>query len=197
MRLENICKSYRSHDGSFVKVFENLLLDLPEGNVYCITGPSGCGKTTLLNIIAGVLEPDSGTVVFEDKEKGPVSYLFQEPRLLPWRSVLENCTLVCDDTERARHFLELAGLGEKTGRFPSELSGGERQRVAFARAFCYRSNVILMDEPFQNLDDNLKRNLASVFFNMLDNDRRTVIWASHDLGLARTHAKRIVDLTSR
>ena len=197
MRLENLSKSFQSHDGGLVRVFENLSLDMPAGCVYCITGPSGCGKTTLLNMIAGVLEPDSGTVVFEDSEKGPVSYLFQEPRLLPWRTVLENCTLVCDDSERALHFLELAGLSDKAGRFPSELSGGERQRAAFARAFCYKSNVILMDEPFQNLDAELKRNLASVFFSMLAKDSRTVVWASHDLELARICAKRIINLTSR
>ena len=197
MRLENLSKSFQSHDGGLVRVFENLSLDMPAGGVYCITGPSGCGKTTLLNMIAGVLEPDSGTVVFEDSEKGPVSYLFQEPRLLPWRTVLENCTLVCDDSERALHFLELAGLSDKAGRFPSELSGGERQRAAFARAFCYKSNVILMDEPFQNLDAELKRNLASVFFSMLAKDSRTVVWASHDLELARICAKRIINLTSR
>jgi len=197
LRLENLSKSFQSHDGGLVRVFENLSLDMPAGGVYCITGPSGCGKTTLLNMIAGVLEPDSGTVVFEDSEKGPVSYLFQEPRLLPWRTVLENCTLVCDDSERALHFLELAGLSDKAGRFPSELSGGERQRAAFARAFCYKSNVILMDEPFQNLDAELKRNLASVFFSMLAKDSRTVVWASHDLELARICAKRIINLTSR
>ena len=195
MRLENISKTYKSLDGSTVKVFENFSLDMPEGGVYCITGPSGCGKTTLLNIIAGVVEPDCGQVVFEDGEKGPVSYLFQEPRLLPWRTVLENCKLVCDDEERARGFLELAGLGDKAGRFPFELSGGERQRAAFARAFCHKSNVILMDEPFQNLDDDLKRNLASVFFRMLAKDRRTVVWVSHDLELAQICAKRIINIS--
>lgn len=197
MRLENLGKSFQSHDGALVRVFENLSLDMPAGGVYCITGPSGCGKTTLLNMVAGVLQPDRGKVVFEENEKGPVSYLFQEPRLLPWRTVLENCTLVCDDPDRARHFLELAGLSDKAGRFPSELSGGERQRASFARAFCYKSNVILMDEPFQNLDEELKRNLSSVFFGMLEKDRRTVIWVSHDLELAGTYAKRIINLTSR
>ena len=197
MKLENISKSFKSHDGSTVKVFENFSLNLPQGGVYCITGPSGCGKTTLLNIVAGVLKPTGGKVIFEDGEKGPVSYLFQEPRLLPWRTVLENCTLVCDDESRARHFLELAGLSDKAERFPSELSGGERQRAAFARAFCYKSNVILMDEPFQNLDENLKKSLASVFFKMLEEDRRTVIWVSHDKELAKAYSKTITDLTSR
>jgi len=197
LKLENISYSFSSHDGSTVKVFENFSLNIKQGGVYCITGPSGCGKTTLLNIIAGVLKPQSGKVVFEKEENGPVSYLFQEPRLLPWRTVLENCNLVCDDVFRSKHFLELAGLSDKAGRFPSELSGGERQRAAFARAFCYKSNVILMDEPFQNLDENLKKNLASVFFKMLEEDRRTVIWVSHDLELAKQYAREVIDLTSR
>ena len=197
MRLENITKSYTSQNKDTVKVFENLSLVFPKGEVSCITGPSGCGKTTLLNLIAGVLKPESGSIVFEEKEKGPVSYLFQEPRLLPWRTVLENCTLVCDDRERAMHFLELAKISDKANRFPSELSGGERQRAAIARAFCYKSNVILMDEPFQNLDMNLKEELASLFFKMLKEDRRTVIWVSHDSELANTYAKKVIDLTSR
>ena len=197
MKLENISKSFSNHSGSTVKVFDSFSLNLAQGGVHCITGPSGCGKTTLLNIIAGVLKPEGGKVVFEKEEKGPVSYLFQEPRLLPWRTVLENCTLVCDDVSRARHFLELAGLSDKENRFPSELSGGERQRAAFARAFCYKSNVILMDEPFQNLDEGLKKNLASVFFKMLEEDRRTVVWVSHDKELAKQYAKQIIDLTSR
>lgn len=192
LRLEGITKRYGD-----LTVFENFSLETEPGTVVCITGPSGCGKTTLLNIISSLTGPDSGRVVFDESEKGPVSYLFQEPRLLPWKTALENCVFVCDDRSRARHYLELAGLGGKLDSYPSGLSGGERQRVAFARAFCYRSEVILMDEPFQNLDEKLKESMASVFFDILEKDRRSVIWVSHDLDLAKRYARRIVDITSR
>ena len=188
MKLENISKTYSLKDGRAVKVFNNFCLETKPETVVCITGPSGCGKTTLLNIIAGLTAPDSGKVIFQGSEKQPVSYLFQEPRLLPWLNALENCRLVCGDRERAEHYLALAGLSHRLTNYPSELSGGERQRVAFARAFCMDSSVILMDEPFQNLDKELKKGLATTFFDILASDRRSVIWVSHDTDLADEYA---------
>lgn len=194
MRLENIYKSFLGKDGRVVKVFENFSLETQSGSVTCITGASGAGKTTLLNIIAGLVKPESGAVVREGSKAGRVSYLFQEPRLLLWRTALENCVLVCSDKQKAVSCLSMAGLGDKLSSYPSELSGGERQRIALARALCFESSVVLMDEPFQNLDKALRESLASDFFRILREKKCSVIWVSHDLEAARKYSDRIIAL---
>ena len=194
MLLENICKSYTGKDGRTVRVFENYCLETAPGTVTCITGASGAGKTTLLNIIAGLVKPDSGKVVMDCSESGRVSYLFQEPRLLPWKTALENCILVCSDSEKAKSCLVLAGLGDKLSSYPSELSGGERQRVSLARALCFDAPVVLMDEPFQNLDENMRNTLAADFFRILRDKKCSVIWVSHDLETAHRYSDRVIVL---
>ncbi len=194
MLLENICKSYTSKDGRVVTVFENFNLETESGSVTCITGASGTGKTTLLNIVSGLVKPDSGLVKREGEEAGRVSYLFQEPRLLPWRTALENCVLVCSDKQKATEYLSMAGLGNKLSAYPDELSGGERQRVALARALCFESSVVLMDEPFQNLDEAMRESLASDFFRILRQKKCSVLWVSHDLEAAKKYSDRIIAL---
>ncbi len=194
MRLENISKSYLGKDSKSVKVFENFNLETEPSSIVCITGASGAGKTTLLNIIAGLVKPEGGSIIREGCEAGRVSYLFQEPRLLAWKSALENCVLVCSDKQKAVSCLSMAGLGDKLSSYPSELSGGERQRVALARALCFESSVVLMDEPFQNLDEALRESLASDFFRILREKKCSVIWVSHDLEAARKYSDRIIAL---
>jgi len=133
-------------------------------------------------------------VVREGSEAGRVSYLFQEPRLLAWKTALENCVLVCSDREKASTYLSHAGLGDKLSSYPSELSGGERQRVSLARALCFEAPVVLMDEPFQNLDEAMRETLASDFFRILREKKCSVIWVSHDLETARRYSDRIITL---
>ena len=178
MRIENLCKAYGKN-----VVLEDFSLNLEENTITCITGESGCGKTTLLNLIAGIVKPDAGSV-----QLGPraVSYLFQEPRLLPWRTVLENVAIpLKGDEEKAKSFLELVGLKDALNKYPSELSGGMSQRVAMARAFSFPSDVILMDEPFQNLDIKLRSSLLEAFLKLWEQEpaskRKTVLWVTHDI----------------
>ena len=178
MRIENLSKAYGKN-----VVLENFSLNLEENTITCITGESGCGKTTLLNLIAGIVKPDAGSV-----QLGPraVSYLFQEPRLLPWRTVLENVAIpLKGDEEKAKSFLELVGLKNALNKYPSELSGGMSQRVAMARAFSFPSDVILMDEPFQNLDIKLRSSLLEAFLKLWEQEpeskRKTVLWVTHDI----------------
>ena len=194
MLLENICKNYTSNDGRVVKVFENFSLETAPGTVVCITGASGTGKTTLLNIVSGLVKPDCGRIVRDGSEAGRVSYLFQEPRLLNWKTALENCVLVCSDKQKASQYLSMSGLGDKLCAYPGELSGGERQRVALARALCFESSVVLMDEPFQNLDEAMRENLASDFFRILRDRQCSVLWVSHDLETAKRFSDRIITL---
>ncbi|GHT72715.1 hypothetical protein FACS1894110_27020 [Spirochaetia bacterium] len=152
-------------------LFKNLNLNLGDENPTVILGPSGCGKTTLLRLIAGLLKPLNGNTV---ESSGSISFVFQEPRLLPWKTVLENVMLpiagIMGKTEaenRARHFLDLVSLGDKEAALPAELSGGQRQRAGIARAFAYPGQIILMDEPFQSLDIPLRIQLMDLTNRLL------------------------------
>lgn len=186
MKIEHLSKSF-----SDKVVIKDFSLDITDSSIVCLIGPSGCGKTTLLNIIAKTISADKGKVDYA----GDVSYLFQEPRLLNWKTVLENVSLVIDDdNEKATNFLNTVGLGNDLDKYPLELSGGMRQRVAIARAFCFPSSLILMDEPFQNLDISLKSSLLKTFLDMWINNKRTVIWVTHDVQEACMVADKIVCL---
>jgi len=167
-------------------VFRDFSLTFPVGQITCILGPSGCGKTTLLNMIGGITEPDSGLLNgFEGKT---VSYIFQDPRLLPWKTAEENISFVLDrqmpEAERKKitgRFIRLVDLEGFSGYYPATLSGGMRQRVSIARAFAYPSDIILMDEPLKGLDVKLKYNLVRTFSRIWQNDKRTVIFVTHDV----------------
>ena len=154
-------------------VFKNFSLELGKESPVMILGSSGCGKTTLLHLIAGLLPPLSGDVL---RNSSLVSMVFQEPRLLPWKTVLENVSLpllqqmdkkaAC---ERALHFLRLVSMEGKAKEFPRSLSGGQRQRVNLARAFACPADFLLMDEPFQSLDIPLRIELMDLTRSLLEN----------------------------
>lgn len=159
-----------------------------------VLGPSGCGKTTFLKLLGGLLKPEKGEIIFQDR--GPreeaAAFIFQEPRLLPWMTVLENVSLPLlkitgreAARERARHFLALVSLGEKERAYPAELSGGEAQRVSMARAFAWPSSALFMDEPFQSLDVPLRRKLMALTLSLLEKERRFLVAVTHDPREAR------------
>jgi len=180
-----------------VEIFRDFNIIFPEGMITCILGPSGCGKTTLLNILGNIISPDSGTL--EGFEGKAVSYIFQEPRLLPWKSVRGNIEFVLDRNmlpeERKKitdRFIRLVELEEFADYFPAKLSGGMRQRVAIARAFAYPSDIILMDEPLKGLDIKLKLNLIQTFSRVWKEERRTVIFVTHDVDEALLLGNEIV-----
>lgn len=183
MKIKNLSKSFSNKE-----IIKDFSLEIPKSSIACLIGPSGCGKTTLLNIIAGLEKSDSGEVT----DVGRVSYLFQDPRLLPWKTVLENVDLAVQDTQKAKAYLKAVGLENDLDKFPYELSGGMKQRVAIARAFAFESDAILMDEPFQNLDIELKSSLLKTFLDMWQNDKRTVLWVTHDVSEACLVANNIV-----
>lgn len=181
LQIKNLHQSYDD-----LLLFSNFNLDIAEGQITCILGPSGGGKTTLLNIIAGLVVPSGGSLVgFNGKV---LSYIFQDTRLLPWKTVQENIEFVLRDsysqTQRqsiASRVIKLVELTEFANYYPSQLSGGMRQRVAIARAFAYPSDLILMDEPLKGLDVKLKMNLLRSFSRIWQSDKRTVIFVTHDV----------------
>ncbi len=189
MTIKNLCKFYEDK-----VVLKDFSLDIEPGTIVCITGESGCGKTTLLNLIAGIIKLNSGSI---DIGQNTVSYLFQEPRLLPWRTALENVAIALKgDKQMAKEALEMVNLGDSLDKYPSELSGGMKQRVAMARAFSYSSSLILMDEPFQNLDVKLKNTLLYQFLKLWNQEKKTVLWVTHDITEACLAADLVVCVSS-
>jgi len=179
--IKNISLAYSS-----LKVFENFSVSFKERQINCILGPSGCGKTSLLNILAESVLPDSGDIAALKSHK--LSYVFQEPRLLPWKTTFQNLLFTLSDIlpieeahEQAMQYLKLVELEAFSDYYPHKLSGGMKQRVSLARAFSYPSDIILMDEPFKALDIKLKKNLIARFLDIWKNDNRTVIFVTHDV----------------
>ncbi|MBC3797209.1 ABC transporter ATP-binding protein [Acetobacterium tundrae] len=180
--IKNLKKSY----GDQI-IFDDFNLVLQEKKITGILGPSGAGKTTLLNLCCGLEKPDSGTI--EGINPTSISYIFQEPRLLPWRTIRENLRFVFKGQSIKKsgfhdkeidEMLRMVGLDTVGDYYPQELSGGMRQRVAIARAFLYPSELLLMDEPFSSLDLTLKNKLMGDFLKIWEQDKRTVIFVSHN-----------------
>ncbi|HWP68486.1 MAG TPA: ABC transporter ATP-binding protein, partial [Rectinemataceae bacterium] len=157
-----------------------------DSSVTAILGPSGCGKTTLLNIVSGILKPDSGSI--GDFSAASFSYSFQEPRLLPWLSSLDNILFALSglpdksrNLERATRFLDSSGLSSFTKTKPALLSGGMKRRLSLARAFAYPSDVLLLDEAFSAVDLKLRIELMDLFSLLWREEKRTAIFVTHDI----------------
>ena len=179
--LNNINISYGN-----LKVLENFSISLEKGKVHCIFGASGCGKTTLLNAITGINKIESGEKLSLDNKK--FSYVFQEDRLLPWATALENVLFVlrdryCDEEAKqiAEKYLNIVGLGKFINAYPSELSGGMQRRVSFARALSYRGEVFILDEPFKGLDFKLKTELINYLLESDIKENSYIVFVTHDM----------------
>lgn len=188
MRLQSISKTFTGGSTGPVEVFRELSLEIPDGKITAVLGPSGCGKTTLLNIIAGSVIPDGGTISGLSTDEH-ISYLFQEPRLLPWRTIKQNIDLVLrapfpsQEMRNLRIYevLQTVGLSSQANAYPDELSGGMRQRAAVARAFAYPSKTMLMDEPFQSQDLENQLSLIESYRRIWASDKRTTLMVTHDI----------------
>lgn len=186
-----------------IGALDDVSLTIESGEFVSVIGPSGCGKTTLLRVLGNVLPPTSGTVrCGEERGRGIV---FQEDRLLPWRTIIDNVAFGlqvqgCSKKERraiAKTFVELVGLGGFEERYPHELSGGMKQRVNIARALTIGPDVLLMDEPFAALDAQTREVMQHELLLIWEQARRTVLFVTHQIDEAVFLSDRVIVLTGR
>jgi NitT/TauT family transport system ATP-binding protein len=183
--------------------------DVADGSIVAIVGPNGSGKSTLLRLIGGLLDPDRGEVTIGDRPvEGAdrrVGIVFQEPRLLPWRDVLDNVALPLElagesrlaREGRARELLGLVGLVGFERARPHQLSGGMRQRAALARALVREPGVLLLDEPFSALDALTRERLDVELLRLWERTGTTIVLVTHDIAEAVFLADRVLVLTAR
>jgi NitT/TauT family transport system ATP-binding protein len=184
---------------SEILVLKDVSFEVEPGSFVVITGPSGCGKSTLLNIIAGLDKDFDGTVDFGEVNSPNVAYVFQSPRLLPWRTVYENIALVLPpgDPRLANipELLERVGLKEAATAYPEMISLGMQRRAALARAFILEPEFLLMDEPFVSLDDPTAQSLRELLVELWSRRPTTVLFVTHDRAEAVMLATRILRLS--
>ncbi|MCT4633836.1 MAG: ABC transporter ATP-binding protein [Firmicutes bacterium] len=197
IRLENINMNYGKGD-----IFSDLTFKIEKNKVTTIIGESGCGKTTILNIIAGIVKTFRGDIISDEDIE--ISYMFQESRLLPWKTVYENIRFVLKDNvpenqveDRIAKALEIVNMQEHRNEYPNNLSGGMKQRVALARSIAFPSNIILMDEPFSGLDYYRKVQLIDDFNRMVKDINKTIILVTHDITAALMFSDKIILLGNR
>lgn len=193
IEVHNLCKSFNSSSKGRLEVLRDVSFTVRENDFVCIIGPSGCGKTTLINILAGLLEPDEGEVRVDGQllsgSNRTRTVVFQEYALFPWRTVAGNIeypllTMKLSKAERrkrVRYLVNLIGLAGFEGNYPHELSGGMKQRVAIARALAADPDIILMDEPFSSLDAQTGECLQEELVRFWEATKKTILLVTHDI----------------
>jgi NitT/TauT family transport system ATP-binding protein len=192
------------------RAVDDLNLDVDPGQMLAILGKTGCGKSTIFNMIAGLTEPTSGTVRVQgrnpfadfDSFRGKMAIVFQNDRLLPWRSAIQNVELGLEMLEipaaerraTAQLWLTKLGLAGHENDFPHALSGGMRQRVSIARAFATNANILLCDEPFSALDESTAGRLRAEFVRLVKENNKTAVFITHSISEALEIGDRIVVL---
>lgn len=187
LELKNVSLSYGD-----LRVLRDVSLRLAPGERIAVMGPSGCGKTSLLRVIAGLQSPDSGTV---ERTAQRLSFVFQEPRLLPWLTAAENVRLVLPDAHHgddSAAWLSRFGLSDSADKLPAELSGGMQQLVSLARALVCAPDLLLLDEPFKALDAAAKQNAITAVSAGAD---AAIILVTHDIHEAEALGCRVIDFS--
>ncbi len=209
IQIRNLSKTFPAAGGGLLPVMDRLSFDVGEREFVSLLGPSGCGKSTLLNILAGLETATAGDVLVDGVGAGrqtpAFGLVFQEPRLMNWRTVrdnlrfpLEHANLPPGEAEdRVRRYLGLVGLNGFEGESPLRLSGGMQMRVAIARALAIEPEVLLMDEPFSSLDAITARKMREELIRIWHEAGRTVLFVTHDIEEAVFLSTRVLMVTPR
>jgi len=209
--VRGISKWFGNADGQSLLVLQDIDIEVPRKSILAILGASGCGKSTLLNIISGILTPDRGQICINGvpsrdfTEWHSVSYMFQEDRLLPWRTAIRNVEFSLEAgamphrerQARAREALRLVELEGFEDAFPHQLSGGMRSRVALARSLVQEPCILLMDEPFSRLDAQTRAQMHEELLHVHEMKHMTIVFVTHDVEEAVVLADEVVVLAPR
>lgn len=209
--LNQITKTYKLDQGQSLTALESIKIQIADKEFVSLIGPSGCGKSTLLAIIAGLLEPSSGEILIAGhpparaRSARELGMVFQQPVLLPWRTIRANCRLLPEvagvrgpeSETRIEELLDLVGLREFADRYPNQLSGGMRQRAAIARALCLDPLLLLMDEPFAALDEFTRHQMNLELLSVWAKRQKTVVFVTHNIAEAVFLSDRVVAMSPR
>lgn len=208
LEIKNVYHSYHTMEGE-TSALKNLSFSLYPGEFISIVGPSGCGKSTLLSIIAGLMEPEAGEILLNEKplkeNAANIGYMLQRDHLLEWRSVYHNVLLglevqhmlTAKSREKAKKLLIQYGLADFSNAKPSELSGGMRQRAALIRTLVLEPDLLLLDEPFSALDYQTRLSVGDDIGQIIRKEHRTAILVTHDLSEAVSLGDRVLVMTAR
>ena len=203
VRIVGLTKDYPGG----TRALEDVTFDMPAGQLTSIIGPSGCGKTTMLKIVAGLIPATSGEVIVKGRPvtaPGPErAFVFQDFALLPWATVLRNVAFglelrgvpKADREAKARDYIERTNLTGFEDHYPHQISGGMRQRVGLARALAVDADILLMDEPFASVDEQIRRTFQEDLLRLLAVERKTVVFVTHSIEEAVYVSDQIVILT--
>ena len=211
VRFDRVTKVFeRASGGGTFRAVDELSLDIGTGGLVALLGQTGCGKSTMFNMIAGLLDPTEGRVTVRGRDpfrefdwfRGRIAVVFQNDRLLPWRTALGNVELGLEmlgqepqeRRETAQRWLSQLGLGGHENDYPHALSGGMRQRVSIARAFGTDAGLLLCDEPFSALDEVTGRRLREEFVSLVRDNNKTAVFITHSINEALQIGNRIVVL---
>jgi len=204
IEIRNLCK----HFGDLV-VLQKMNFDIYEGEFLCVVGPTGCGKTTFCNVVTRLLPLTEGSISMEGEEvdlkKHNISFVFQEPSCIPWRTLWDDVKIgleikkfpKSEISERVEAIMELAGLTKFKDYYPNQISAGMKQRVAIARAFVTEPDLLLLDEPFGQLDTSTRFNIENRLIEIWQKTKRTIIFVTHNLEEAVYLSERILVCTNK
>ena len=208
--FRGVCKRFADKDGRDLPSFavRDLTFEVEPGELIAVVGKTGCGKSTMFNLLTGLIEPTSGAIAVHGRDpfrdfdwfRGRIAVVFQNDRLLPWRTAIENVAYALElnrvaEAERlriAREWLERLGLKGYEDVYPHALSGGMRQRVSIARAFAVNPEILLCDEPFSALDELTAEKLRAEFVRLVRESRKTSIFITHSINEALALGERIL-----
>lgn len=208
LSVENINLTYQTPEGE-TQAVKDVSFTVREGEFISIVGPSGCGKSSLLSCIAGITLPTKGRIMLEGRRiKGisnDVGYMLQSDNLMPWRNIYKNAVLGLEIQKKltdenisyVRELLKKYGLWEFRNSYPASLSGGMRQRVALIRTLAVRPRLLLLDEAFSALDYQTRVNVSRDVYNILRNEKQTMIMVTHDIPEAVSMSDRVIVLSQR
>lgn len=204
LKVRNLKMTFPGENGGLAAL-QSVSFNLYPQEFVCLLGPSGSGKSTLLRVMAGLLKPTAGEVIYPGKERPTISLVFQDANLMPWRTVLENITLPLElqgtppeaARQRGREWIQQVGLNGFENNWPGELSGGMAQRVAIARSLIQDPDLLLLDEPFGALDALTREKMGAELLDLWQSRRKTVLMVTHSIAEALLLSDRVLVMSPR